>query len=204
MTSLVSLLSLAVIVFASTNVDDLFVLAAWWSNPQFRPSAIIGGQFLGIGALVAVSTVAAVAAMSVPAGYTALLGVVPVALGVQQLCAMRRRGQTTATDANGIPPPANSSAASAVATVATVTIANGGDNLGVYIPLFASTPRAIPAYAAVFAAMTCLWCLASYLLVNNRILGEPARRYGRLTLPFVLIGLGFWILSGVRALLPAS
>ena len=78
------------------------------------------------------------------------------------------------------------------------TLANGGDNLGVYIPLFASAPETIPLYGVVFALMTGLWCFVGYLLANNRVVGEHVRRYGHAVLPFVLITLGLWILSGVR------
>ena len=89
---------------------------------------------------------------------------------------------------------------SQILAVAGVTVANGGDNLGLYIPLFGREPALIPLYAGVFAAMTALWCLAGYLLVQNRLLGGHFRRYGHLALPIVLIALGLWILSGVRAL----
>jgi len=90
---------------------------------------------------------------------------------------------------------------SQILAVAGVTIANGGDNLGAYIPLFASTPNAIPVYASVFAAMTAVWCMFGYLLVNNRFASSVIRRYGRVTLPFVLIALGLYIVSGAAVLL---
>jgi cadmium resistance protein CadD (predicted permease) len=84
--------------------------------------------------------------------------------------------------------------------VAAVTLANGGDNLGVYIPLFAREPSHIPLYAAVFAVMTALWCHAGYRLVHHSALGNHIRRHGRAVMPVVLIALGLWILSGVRVL----
>jgi cadmium resistance protein CadD (predicted permease) len=40
-----------------------------------------------------------------------------------------------------------------------------------------------------------------YRLVNNRWIGDPIRRYGHVLLPFVLIALGLFILSGARVLL---
>ena len=89
---------------------------------------------------------------------------------------------------------------SQVFAVAGVTVANGGDNLGVYIPLFAGVPRLMPLYAAVFAAMTALWCFAAYRIVQNRVIGTQLRRYGHVTLPTVLIALGLWILSGAHVL----
>jgi cadmium resistance protein CadD (predicted permease) len=83
---------------------------------------------------------------------------------------------------------------SQVWSVAAVTTANGGDNLAVYIPVFASRLSAIPIDVVIFATMTGIWCVAGYLLVNNPIAGAHIRRYGHIVLPFVLIALGIWIL----------
>ena len=83
--------------------------------------------------------------------------------------------------------------------VAFVTAANGGDNLGVYIPLFTRQLSWIPIYVAVFAVLTTLWCAAGYWLVNHPVLGR-IRRYGHVALPFVLIGLGLHILWDARVL----
>ncbi len=82
-----------------------------------------------------------------------------------------------------------------------MTIANGGDNLGVYIPLFAGDASMVPFYAGVFGVLTALWCFAGYLLVQNRMVGARIRRHGHVALPFVLIALGLWILADARVLL---
>jgi cadmium resistance protein CadD (predicted permease) len=81
-----------------------------------------------------------------------------------------------------------------VLEVAGVTIANGGDNLGVYVPLFSSTPTMILPSVIAFTVMTGLWCLAAHRLVTAPALGGRIRRFGRMLLPIVLIGLGLWIL----------
>ncbi len=52
--------------------------------------------------------------------------------------------------------------ASKVVAVASVTLANGGDNLGVYIPLFSSSP-AHPLHA-VNKVMTGAWCALGHRL----------------------------------------
>ena len=67
--------------------------------------------------------------------------------------------------------------------VAGVTVANGGDNLGGYIPLFSSAPKLVPLYAAVFAVTTGVWCAIGYHLVHNALLGRRIQRWGRLALP---------------------
>jgi cadmium resistance protein CadD (predicted permease) len=80
--------------------------------------------------------------------------------------------------------------------VAFVTIANGGDNIGIYLPSFAIRSRhEIAIIAIVFVAMNALWCFAAHFLVNHPRLGAPIRRYGHLVAPIVFIGLGILILQ---------
>jgi cadmium resistance protein CadD (predicted permease) len=198
MADLLGVLGVAVVVFASTNVDDVFLLAAFFADPHLRARSVVTGQFLGIGALVAASAAAAWASLAVPEGYPALLGAVPLALGLRSLWALRRSGgeaeEPEAGEVQAAEARAERRTHSQVLAVAGVTAANGGDNLGVYIPLF----------AGVFTAMTVLWCFAGYRLVQNRVVGAQVRRYGHLALPIVLIALGLWILSGAGVLIQST
>lgn len=114
---------------------------------------------------------------------------------------LRRAGEADAPESEEARAAA---AGSRVLAVASVTVANGGDNLGVYIPLFSNGPRLVPVYTAAFAVLTAVWCAAGYALVNNPILGKRIARLGRVALPFVLIGLGLWILSGALVLVMPS
>lgn len=198
MEDIVAALGVAALVFASTNVDDLLLLSALFSDPSFAPRQIIAGQFLGITALVLASVACALLAVAVPPGWIGLLGLAPLALGVRGLWALRRPPENDGPGEARAEMPGSRALA-----VASITIANGGDNLGVYIPLFSSARRLIPVYVTVFAVMTAVWCAAGYYLVNNRVVGERIRRYGRVALPFVLIGLGLWILSDALVLVRA-
>jgi cadmium resistance protein CadD (predicted permease) len=58
--------------------------------------------------------------------------------------------------------------------VAAVKFSNDGDNIGVYIPLFSkyNAVSQITAFAAVFTAMTAVWCIASYYFVNHPLGGN--------------------------------
>jgi cadmium resistance protein CadD (predicted permease) len=199
------LLGIGIVVFASTNVDDLLVLSAFFSDRRFARRSVIVGQFAGIGALVLLSVAAAVLAWTLPDGWLGFLGVVPLLLGIAKLwdghrnCrrdtddfADRRTRETKRRAAHRL--------RSQILSVAAVTIANGGDNLGVYVPLFATSRDAIPAYGAVFIVMTALWCALGYSLVNNRLASGAVHRYGHRALPFVLMALGLYILSGTAVL----
>lgn len=187
-----SALGVAVVVFVSTNVDDLLLLSAFFSDPSFEPRHVVAGQFLGIGALVAASATCALFALVVPEGFIGLLGILPLGLGLRGLWALSR-GQEDAAASETEPRPGI--LRSKVLAVAGVTVANGGDNLGVYIPLFSSAPKLIPLYAGVFALMTGIFCAVGHHLVHNAVLGHRIRRWGRVALPIVLVALGLMILS---------
>lgn len=81
-------------------------------------------------------------------------------------------------------------------SVAAVTFSNGGDNIGVYIPMFAqySSIGQITIIVTVFMSMTAVWCAAAYYFVNHPLVASRIRRIGHIILPFVLIGLGIYIL----------
>ena len=191
-----AVLGVGIALFASTNVDDIFLVAAFFADPHLRLRSIVVGQFLGIGGLTAASAAAAAAALLIPEGWTALLGIAPLLLGVREL--WRRRASEMGDGRDRMQQTEHHverRVHSQVLAVAAVTLANGGDNLGVYIPVFARDVSAIPIYVVIFALMTALWCVLGYGLVRNPIAGEPIRRYGHAALPIVLIALGVWILK---------
>jgi cadmium resistance protein CadD (predicted permease) len=194
-----SLIGVGVAVFASTNIDNLFLLLAFFADRQMRARNIILGQFAGIAFLVFLSTIIA---FIIPQGWTALLGAVPLGLGLSKLRARRHGIETNeeqeATDAVHM---AEARSHSQVLAVTSVTIANGGDNLSVYIPLFAGDPSAIPTYTATFAVMLALCCFAVYRVVNHRRIRNNIRYWGHKALPILLICIGFYTLSGARVLL---
>lgn len=206
-----SILGVAIVVFATTNIDDIFLLAAFFADRTLAVRSIVLGQFAGIGALTAVSGVAALLALAIPDGWIGLLGLAPLILGCMRLYALGRDMKADAREDDEDDGPDKTETDTAVVrspdssraqwlAVASVTIANGGDNLGVYIPLFSRQIAWIPLYAIVFAVMTALWCTLGYGLVNHPLLGARIRQYGHIALPFVLITLGLHILWDTRAL----
>lgn len=175
----------SILVFATTNVDDLFVLVGFFSNPHMSRGRIVAGQLAGMAIIVAASLAVAFAALMISPAYVGLLGFIPLAIGAKRLWDLLRVSDASRSDASA---PARGRDAMAVAAV---TVANGGDNLAAYAPLFASQKLWQSALACVvFGVMTVLWCLAAWLLVSHPHMGAPIRRFGRLVLPIALIGLG--------------
>ena len=205
MEPLASSAALGVVVFVATNVDDVLILAAFFADPTLARRSIVVGQFVGIGMLVLASTAAALVAFVVPDGWTALLGLVPLLLGIRKLLALRKSAVHDVGDAETQRIQQEERKVerrmhSQALAVAGVTMANGGDNLGVYIPMFASAPHIIPTYALIFAMMTAIWCALGFVLVSIPHIGHAIRRYGHAALPLVLIALGLHILSGASVL----
>lgn len=54
--------------------------------------------------------------------------------------------------------------------------------------------------SVVFVALTGVWCLVGYALVDHRPIGERLTRHGHAALPLVSIALRGWLPSGARSL----
>jgi cadmium resistance protein CadD (predicted permease) len=188
-----------IMLFASTNIDDIFLTMAFFADPRLDRRAVVAGKFLGISLIVTVSIAAAACAMAVPPEWVALLGFAPLGLGLHRLWSAWRAPPGVTADEDGIPAAAGSLVAQAC-SVAGVTAANGGDNLGVYVPVFSERFQVIPVFAVIFAVMTGLWCIGGNLLVNHRLVAATMRRLAGRLLPWVLIVLGLCILAGARGL----
>jgi cadmium resistance protein CadD (predicted permease) len=84
--------------------------------------------------------------------------------------------------------------------VTAITVANGSDNIGVYVPVFATSGRVhVAIYAVTMLVATAGLCWVAHALIQHPRLGAPIRRYAGTITPFVLIGLGVYILIESRA-----
>src|SRR6185369_16308713 len=121
----------SILAFVSTNIDDIFILILFYGNKKFKESEIIAGQFLGIITLTGVSLVGALISFILPQAYIGLLGLIPLYLGIKGILSVIRKehqeedNQLKTNKSN-------------VLSVAGTTFANGGDNIGIYVPLFAT------------------------------------------------------------------
>ncbi len=184
---------LGVLLFAGTNIDDVFILLALLSSRSFRTLEIILGTVFGMVVLLGLSIAGALLAIAIAPGYVGLLGLVPLGLGIFHLL---RRGDAE----DDVAGAAAHSGVLRTFAVGMVTVANGGDNLGVYIPMFVTADRGTLAiYLATMLAMTGSLCWFAYALVNHPRWGEPILRYAGPVTPFILIALGAYILIESRA-----
>ncbi|MFJ3658731.1 cadmium resistance transporter [Streptomyces nigra] len=179
--------------FAVTNIDDILILALFFAQGAGRPGStrrIVLGQYLGFAAILAVAVAAAFGATFLPESAIPYLGLLPLALGLKvawQTWKDHRDWDEEAEQTRaGGPSPLE---------VAAVTFANGGDNIGVYVPVFATAGiGGMTAYAAVFLVLVAVWCFAGKFFATRPVIAKALARWGHVLLPLVLIAIGLLIL----------
>src|SRR4029079_13483715 len=96
MTDISGLTAIGIAGFAATNIDDIFVLLMFfsYSSMTFPPKQIVLGQYIGIGLLVAISALGVFFSLALPSYIIGLLGIVPIAIGIRKIVALRKKGES--------------------------------------------------------------------------------------------------------------
>lgn len=189
---MLSVVGQAAALFAVTNIDDILLLALYFGQAAGQRDAerrIVVGQYLGFGAILCVSLLVAFGVGFLPEEAIAYLGLIPVALGLRAGVSVWQHRHEDADDR----PPSHESVT--VTKIAGITFANGGDNIGVYVPVFAATGASGSAtYAVVFLVLVAVWCAAGRFLATRAVIARALARWGHILLPVVLITIGVIIL----------
>ncbi|WP_281681976.1 CadD family cadmium resistance transporter, partial [Lactobacillus gallinarum] len=186
----------AIGVYISTSIDYLIVLIILFAQLSQNKQKwhIYAGQYLGTGLLVGVSLVAAYVVNFVPEAWmVGLLGLIPIYLGIR--FAIVGEGEEEEEEEETIERLEQSKANQLFWTVTLLTIASGGDNLGIYIPYFASLDWAQTLVALlVFAIGVIIFCKLSQVLSSIPLISETIEKYTRIIVPLVFIPLGLYIM----------
>jgi len=197
--------AIAITAFTATNIDDILILTIFFAqvDDKFRPRHILIGQYLGFGLILFASLPGYLGGLIIDHKWVGLLGLLPIAIGIKDLfqkqeevtvqtCAIPEQGKSPL-----IAPP--------ICQVAAVTFANGGDNIGLYVPLFASSNAiSLSITIATFLMLITVWCYAARSISSHPAIAKFLSQYSSAIVPFVLIALGIYILyeSETYQLLP--
>ncbi|MDF5710611.1 MAG: cadmium resistance transporter [Nostoc sp. S4] len=204
----VTAISTGAITFIATNIDDIVILLLFFSqiNSTFRSWHIVTGQFLGFTVLLILSLSGLFGGLVLSKSWIGLLGLLPIAIGISSLVnqeedsleeVLPETQQSQGTIITNLLSPQTYS-------VAAVTVANGSDNISVYVPLFASSNlESFVITIGLFFLLLGIWCYIAYRLTNYKIIASVLTRYGSNLVPFILIGLGAFIIlkSGALSLI---
>lgn len=208
---MISVIISAVISFISTNIDDILVLMILFSKADSKEKRkhIFIGQYIGIGILVLISVLGALGLSIVPEKYVGFLGIVPIFIGINEFYEYKtgieedtevleiEEGWAKASILNSLKKHIPLDAVK----VSMISIANGADNIGIYIPMFrVMTPMDLVITILIFAIMIALWCIVAIKLVNYPFIKDKIEKYKGILVPVVFIALGVFILVESGAL----
>ena len=181
----------AIGVYISTSIDYLIILFILFAQLSQNKQKwhIYAGQYLGTGLLVGASLVAAYVVNFVPEEWmVGLLGLIPIYLGIRFAIVGEEEEEI-------IERLEQSKANQLFWTVTLLTIASGGDNLGIYIPYFASLDWSQTLVALlVFVIGIIILCELSRVLSSIPLIFETIEKYERIIVPLVFILLGLYIM----------
>jgi cadmium resistance transport/sequestration family protein len=180
----------ALLVFISTSIDYLVVLIILFANQGTRGiKSIYIGQYLGTGILVGVSLIAAYFLNYIPQDWMiGFLGLIPLGLRIRSIFV----DEDVDEDSIGNQIKNNQSQ---IFAITGLTLAMGGDNLGIYIPYFTGmNVGQIVIVLAVFIIGIFLLCQLAKRFATIPMIGGIIERYGRIIVPVIFIGLGIYIL----------
>jgi cadmium resistance protein CadD (predicted permease) len=212
MDGVLATLQLALAAGLATTFDDNIYLTGFFAevNRSFRPQHVVLGELLGFSLLVGLSLLGLLLGRLLPSQWLGFMGVLPILIGLRNLLQHLRDGYGDEEDRQAsrrrfgdLPgfQPRRLSLLDLLRdrrtySVSLVTIANGSNNLSIYIPLFASLrPLQVPQVLAVLYGFVGLWLWLSFHLTRTPGLALLLNRYAPIFFPFVLIWLSVRILS---------
>lgn len=183
----------AIGLFAATNIDDIIVLSLFFARgagQRGTTARILAGQYLGFaGILVAAILVTTGAGAFLPPAAIPYFGLIPLGLGLWAAWEAWRGDGDDDDEAKVAGKKVG------VGAVAGFTFANGGDNIGVYTPVFLSVePLAVVAYCVIFLALVAVLVALARFVATRPPIAEVLERFEHILFPIVLIGLGIVIL----------
>ena len=182
---ILSILAASVTTFAATNLDDIFLLTVFFAR-RVPTRRIVAGQYLGFAAIVVVSmAVVWGVELAIPRDWIRLLGILPLAVGIKELLQISKAKSRRASDSDG---------SLSLISIAAITLANGADNVGVYVPFFLLSRTHIWLVLVMYGLLVLVWCAAGRWFGSHALVLKSLDRWGHWIVPFVLIGLGSYVL----------
>lgn len=198
---MISTVIMAFVSFVSTNIDDIVILMLLFSqtNNIMKINHVVIGQYLGIGVLTMVSIIGALGVSVVPDEYVGLLGLVPIYLGIKAYVDHKKEEnkneEKNDTQDNRKINVIKGFINPSIFKVFSLTLANGGDNIGIYIPLFAGKSLVdILVTVIIFIILTAMWCFIGLRLSKHSFVKKNIEKYQHIFVPIIFICLGISIL----------
>ena len=199
MNDVLPIIGVAAIAFLATNADNLLLLFAFLADRSFKPWQVIVGYALGMVAILALSWLVAWFAHFLRPDYVGFLGIVPIGLGLKRLFDRFVRHAGSAEPASS-----KRSTHSQIITVALADVAHGPDTIILFSALLADADLVAQfSISIAYLVLVFGWCSLGFFLLRHPRVRGPAQRYGDHLSPYLLIGVGIYIvLNTIHDLAP--
>jgi cadmium resistance protein CadD (predicted permease) len=199
MNDVLPIIGVAAAAFVATNADNLLLLFAFLADHSYKAWQVIVGYALGMVAILALSWLVAWFAHFLRPDYVGLLGVVPIGLGLKRLYDRFVRHTDSAEPASSSRPTH-----SQIITVALADVAHGPDTIILFSALLADADLVAQfSISIAYLVLVIGWSSLGFFLLGHPRVRGPAQRYGNQLSPYLLIGVGIYIvLNTIHDLAP--
>ncbi len=186
----ISLVGTGIVAFVASNIDDTFILILLFVTPGLLARYVVIGQFLGITILVIISSFAALLTLAVPPFALGLMGIIPIVIGLKKLLESRE------TTENGKETQSTKKTYLSFLSVMAITVSNGGDDIGVFTPLFAkyNGVEEITVLISLLMIMTGIWCIVTYYFLRHPVIASRVNSLSQIVSPLALISFGVYLI----------
>lgn len=178
--------------FVATNIDNLLILVVLLGANAKRRSAVLLGYVFSALLVLCVSAIGVALGSLINPGFIGYLGFVPLTLGLYMLYKTLRGRTTSEIDVDTA--ISNSEPGIWLATFI-LMFSNSGDSVAVFLPLLAESGRSsMVIILCSYVVMILLWGGLSYVISGQRELAMRIERSAEKIVPWVMIGVGAYIL----------
>ena len=182
--------------FIGTNLDNLLLLVAMYARYPQQSGTVVAGYVFGMVLICLIALLLGETGDYVPLDWLGLLGLVPMTMGILALWKLFRKSAAETTDSFA----ECDSRRTIFSLLASTQLSNGADTIITFTILFAeSGDPADYLLVPTFLAMIGVFSGLAYYSVKQAKLGRVLRRYGQYVTPFILILVGFYILSNTAS-----
>ncbi|WP_047982407.1 MULTISPECIES: CadD family cadmium resistance transporter [Ornithinibacillus] len=184
----------AIAVFVATSIDYIIILVVLFSQLKKQKNGVknIGlGQYLGLTILIAISLLAATGLAFFPQKWIGLLGLLPIYIGFKELFKSEDEEDEDGKEIL----ESTTKFSKLFLSVTVISLAAGGDNLGVYIPYFTTLNTfELAATIIIFYVLSAVLLYICYRLSTFKAVSVTVEKYERIIVPIVFVALGIMIM----------
>lgn len=185
-------ISVSSVAFLSTSIDNLFLLITLSVHPKYGMSRVRLGYLLAVVLMIAISLILSQGAQFIPTDFSHYVGLVPLGIGTYELYQLVA-GKKVASKETSVELEFRKGT---IWSVALIMLAHSWDSIAVLAPLLAETRSMLISWMAISIVLSAiLLILMAQKAVSHPRLHQILSLSAPKVLPFLLIGIGLYILS---------